>query len=108
MRRIAQARHPAREAENVRPDMSFHVPANQTNSWNVFWQHVANDPLLKDYAAVDYERFKATAQKRFDAGEPVWMVAAEMKMLVDVLGTADNAYRKEKTLLQLARRVVRM
>lgn len=42
--------------------------------------------------------------RAFDHGEPIWSAALELAMLVD----ANRYYRKEKTPLQLARRIVRM
>jgi hypothetical protein len=89
--------------------MSFHVPENQAVCWSIFWQSVTSDRAILDmgYSVADCDRFKDVAMKRFDAGEPIWSVALEVKMMIDVLGTTDNPYRKEKTPLELARRVVR-
>lgn len=91
----------------------MHVPANQTNSWSAFWQHVVNAPCLREmgYTPADCERFRGQAMRCFDRGEPVWMVALELKVLIDNHGTLDRpsyASRKEKSPLQLAVRVVRM
>lgn len=89
------------------------VPANQSNSWQVFWQHVVSHPVIRDmeYTSADCEQFKRQAMASFDRGESVELVAWEMKVLIDVRGTVERPtyYMKpEKSPLALARRVVRM
>jgi hypothetical protein len=94
--------------------VTFHIPADQSNSWNVFWQHVVNDASITGmgYTAADCQPFKTVAERRFDAGEPIWSVALEIKSLIDDNGTVDRpVYRLPETArtpLQLAKRVVRI
>lgn len=82
-------------------DMSFAVPENQTVSWSVYWPSVVHEA---DVAVEDACRFMKQMLRAFDHGEPIWSAALELAMLVD----ANRYYRKEKSPLQLARRVVRM
>jgi hypothetical protein len=78
--------------------MTFHVPANQTVSYSVYLQTVS-----KGYP----HEFIKTREKRisqaFDAGEPIWMLEPELELYFEAWKQP-----KEKTPLQLARRVVRL
>jgi hypothetical protein len=94
--------------------MNFHVPANQSVCWSVYWQGVVGDAALAGlgYSSEECHAHKAAAIVSFDRGEPVWMAALAVKAALDDHGTPDRpVYRLpqvEKTPLQLARRVVRM
>jgi hypothetical protein len=80
---------------------SFHVPANQTVSYSVYLQAVSVECCLP----LEFMRSKARRiEQAFDAGEPIWMICAELRMIHGVVGD----YRPTKTALQLAKRVVRV
>ena len=81
--------------------MSFHVPANQSVCFAVYKPSVIREAGV----AVDQaERFSKQIMRAFDHGEPVWSAAMEVKMLVEL----NDGYKKEKTPIQLAKRVVRL
>lgn len=81
--------------------MSFHVPANQSVSWAIYWPSVIRDA---DVTVDEAQRFQRQMMRAFDHGESIRMAALELAMLVDL----NRNYRPEKTPLQLAKRVVRM
>lgn len=81
--------------------MNFHVPTNQTVSFAIYWPSVIREANV---TVEDAERFKSQMIRAFDHGEPIWSAALELAFLVE----ANRSYRKEKTPLALARRVVRM
>lgn len=81
--------------------MSFHVPANQTVSWSIYWPSVVREA---EVTADEAQRFSTHIMKGFDAGEPIWMAALTLKQYVEL----NSNYKPEKTPLQLAKRVVRM
>jgi len=88
-------------------------PENQSCCWSAFWVYVVNHPVIRDmgYTAADCYLYEKKAMAAFDRGESVEMVAWEMKVMIDVCGTVDRpsyAMRREKSPLDLARRVVRM
>ncbi len=82
----------------------FHVPANQTVSWSVYRQAVSIESCLPD----DFIRSRLNRIERaFDAGEPIWMIVAELQMVHGIV--AHPSYRPAtKTPLQLAKRVVQL
>ena len=81
--------------------MSFAVPANQTVSWAIYWPSVIREADVTVEEAQTYQR---QMMRAFDYGEPIWSAALELAMLVDL----NRNYRKEKTPLALARRVVKL
>lgn len=80
--------------------MSFALPENQTVSFAVYWPSVIREA---DVTVEEADRFKDKMIRAFDHGEPIWMAALELAMMVDL----NRNYRPEKTPLHLARRVVR-
>lgn len=80
--------------------MSFAVPKNQTVSWAIYWPSIVREA---DVSVEEAETYKDKMMRGYDAGEPIWMAALTLRQYVD----ANRGYRKEKTPLQLARRVVR-
>ncbi len=81
--------------------MSFHVPANQSVSWCIYWPSIIRDA---DVTTDEAQRFMPQMMKCYDAGEPIWMGALTLAQYVE----CNRNYRPEKTPLQLAKRVVRM
>lgn len=80
--------------------MTFSVPSNQTVSRTVYGHAVANSALLPN----EFMRAHAARIDRaFNAGEPVWMIADELKMVHSLGGTR----QRHKTPRELAARVVR-
>lgn len=80
---------------------SFYVPENQTVSFSVYKQAVANESHLPHEFLKLMDRRIEVA---FDYGEPVWMIVAELQLR----HTMNPRQRREKTPLELAVRVVRM
>ncbi len=54
--------------------MSFHVPENQTVSFTVYCQTIANKGF-------DTRKHGEHISKAFDRGEPLWMVTEELKLI---------------------------
>ena len=81
--------------------MSFAVPANQSVSFAIYWPSVIREAGV---SVEDARAHQSAIVKGFDVGEPIWMAALTLKTLVE----CNRGYRKEKTPLALARRVVRM
>lgn len=80
--------------------MTFHVPANQTVSWSIYKQNIAVETgLPNDFLASQGKRIA----RAFEYGEPIWMIAAELKICHETLPT----WKPGKTPRQLAVRVVR-
>jgi hypothetical protein len=75
------------------------VHANATNETTTFIFYKSNVAELSGVCVEDLERFHDRLAVAYDMGEPVWMVADEMKLRV-------NAPRPRKTPRQLAIRVV--
>lgn len=80
--------------------MSFAVPENQAVSWAIYWPSIVREA---DVSVDEAEAYKEKIMRGYDAGEPIWMAALTLKQYVE----ANRGYRKEKTPMQLARRVVR-
>ena len=80
---------------------SFYVPDNQTVCWTIYWQSAVRESGLTSERA---NRFMKWVEKDIDAGIPIWAAALTLKSVSDCVGD----YRKEKTPLQLAKRVVRL
>lgn len=81
--------------------MSFHVPENQAVSWCIYWPSIIREAGVTNDEA---DPHSAWMMRCYDRGEPIWVAALELKTLVD----CNRGYRKEKTPLQLARRVVKV
>ena len=81
--------------------MSFHLPANQSVCFAVYKPSVIREAGV---AAEQAERFSKQIMRAFDFGEPIWSAALEVKMLVEL----NDGYKKERTPLDLAVRVVRL
>lgn len=81
--------------------MSFAVPANQTVSWSIYWPSVIREA---DVTVEDAARYSDKIMKGFDVGEPIWMAALTLKQYVEL----NAGYKREKSPIELARRVVRM
>jgi hypothetical protein len=80
--------------------MSFEVPENQSVCWAVYWPSVIREA---DVTVEEAQAWMTKIMAGFDMGEPIWMAAATLKQYVEL----NRGYRKEKTPLQLAKRVVR-
>lgn len=81
--------------------MSFAVPANQSVSFAVYWPSVIREA---DVTVDEAQAHQGMIVKDFDAGAPIWMAALTLKTLVE----CNRGYRREKTPLELAKRVVRI
>jgi hypothetical protein len=80
--------------------MTFYIPANQTVSFSVYSNAVAIETRLSnDFLASQAKRIN----RAFDNGEPVWMIADELRMVHQTAPT----WKPTKTPRALARRVVR-
>lgn len=74
------------------------VPANQTVSFTIYMQALSNAAMVP----VDFLRSQdARITAAFDMGEPIWMIADEMKLRHQM-----TSIRATKTPRQLAARVV--
>lgn len=80
--------------------MSFEVPENQSVSWAVYWPSVIREA---DVTVEEAQPWMDKIMSGFDMGEPIWMAAKTLQAYVEL----NRTYRKEKTPLQLAKRVVR-
>jgi hypothetical protein len=80
--------------------MTFAVPANQTVSYSVYRQAIANAlPVTNDFLKAHTARI----QQAFEMGEPLWMIVDELKLRAEM-----ESVRRTKTPRQLALRVVRV
>ena len=78
--------------------MCFHVPANQTVSYSVYSQAIGCESrLTHDFLA----KHGARITRAFNAGEPIWMIVAELKMVHETTLT----WVPTKTPRALAKRV---
>lgn len=77
----------------------FAVPGNQAVSFTVYSQAIANETrLTHEFLSANARRI----ERAFDMGEPIWMVAAELRLVAETAPV-----RPTKTPRDLAIRVVR-